>query len=105
MTKAATEQDLSELHKLQTDLYLKTIKSILAALDSPDEQIRMLAISAVSPALLNSINTFLKNNDITCQPSELDELTSTEKRLKAKLKRAGKSLPAISMEDMQELCQ
>jgi hypothetical protein len=64
-----------------------------------------MAVSAVSPALLNSINNFLKNNDITCQPEELDELTSTEKRLKAKLKRAGKALPPIEFDDMQEVCQ
>lgn len=102
---AGTENELAELHKYQTELYLKIVQSILSALDSDDVQTRVIAASAVSPALLNSINTFLKNNDITCQPSELDELTSTEKRLRAKLKRAGKPLPAIEFDDMQEVCQ
>jgi len=102
--KSAPERELNELHALQTKVYTMALQSIIAALSSEDEEMKAIALSAVSPSLLNAINSFLKNNDITCQPEVLTELTSTERRLKERMK-TRKDMPAFDLEEMESMAR
>lgn len=102
--KSAPERELNELHALQTKVYTMALQSILDALSSDDEEIKAIALSAVNPSLLKAINAFLKNNEITCQPEVLTELTTTERRLKEKLK-TRKEMPAFDLDEMETLAR
>ena len=102
--KSATEQELCNLHSLQTQILTSTLQSILEEMSDPDPEVRAIARSMVSPSLLNAVNAFLKNNDITCQPEMLSELTNTERRLKEKLKTRAE-LPSFDLEEMQEFAR
>ena len=102
--KSAPERELNELHALQTKVYTMALQSIIEALSSEDEEMKAIAMSAVNPSLLNAINSFLKNNDITCQPEVLTELTNTERRLKDKLKTRSE-MPTFDLDEMQEMAR
>lgn len=102
---AATEKELSELHR-------RVAKTLIAKLDSADQATYLLSIereeplpedilkylekqSDASPALLTVITKFLKDNDITAVVDESKELTDLEQRLQAKRTRrvVGNVLP------------
>ena len=102
--KSAPEQELCQLHVLQTKVFTMALQNILDAMSDDDPENRAIAMSMVNPSLLNAINAFLKNNEITCQPEMLTELTNTERRLKEKLK-TRTEMPSIDLDEMQEFAR
>lgn len=102
--KSAPEKELCELHALQTKVFTMALNNIISAMSSEDPEIRAIAMSMVNPSLLNAVNAFLKNNEITCQPEMLTELTNTERRLKEKLKTRAE-LPSFDLDEMQEFAR
>lgn len=105
MTKqTATDKELSKLHK-------KVAKAMLQQLDDAEEaqklldrkyfddeenevfipeDVRMFLKKCVSasPALLTAITKFLKDNEITCQVDESDEMSDLQKRLANKQRKS-----------------
>ena len=109
---AATEKELSELHK-------KVAKVLLLKLDSshqatyllskdhdadetvlPEDVIEYLETQMdASPALLTVITKFLKDNDITAVIDESKELSDLDKALAAKRKRRVAGVALVKNED------
>ena len=102
--KSAPEKELCQLHVLQTKVFTMALENIIEAMSSDDPDIKAIAMSMVNPSLLNAINAFLKNNEITCQPEMLTELTNTERRLKEKLKTRAE-MPSFDLDEMQEFAR
>jgi hypothetical protein len=102
--KSAPEKELCQLHVLQTKVFTMALENIIDAMSSDDPETKAIAMSMVNPSLLNAINAFLKNNEITCQPEMLTELTNTERRLKEKLK-TRTEMPSFDLDEMQEFAR
>ncbi len=109
---AATEHELSELHKKVAKALLRKLESsdqatILLAKyhDSdesqlPDDVVEYLEEQMdASPALLTVITKFLKDNDITAVVDESKELSDLDKRLDEKRKRRVGSITLVEPED------
>lgn len=108
---AATEKELSELHK-------KVAKVLLRKLDSADQAAFLLLKHTddetplpedireyleeqmdASPALLTVITKFLKDNDITAVIDESKELSDLDKALAEKRKRRVGGVALVKNED------
>lgn len=105
---AATENELSELHK-------KVAKALSDKLDSADQATSLLIEhsdnlpedvieylhkqSDASPALLTVITKFLKDNDITAVIDESKELSDLDKRLAEKRRRTVAGVALVKNED------
>jgi len=92
----ATEHELSALHK-------RVAETMTAALDQSEKALRLIAkynareeklpkdiiafledAAEVNPSLLVAATKFLKDNNISCDPAEDDNLKSLEEKLKNK---------------------
>lgn len=94
----ATEKSLGVLHKMQAQVYQVYLEIILAGLMHEDPEERQAVAHMINPSMMNAINTFLKNNEITCTPELLDELTNVAKQIKAR-----GSIPLPDMPDLEEM--
>ena len=95
-TGAATEQKLGKLHDKLADLFLKVLKGyelrtevldrIASADDMEDELMEELFSANIepSPAMLSAVAKFLKDNEISVDRAELDQLSAQQERLKAR---------------------
>lgn len=70
---AATEKNLGNLHSTLTTIFTKVLENEL------DQD-----IIETSPAMLSAIAKFLKDNDISYDSAQIDELSELEQKLKAK---------------------
>lgn len=94
----ATENELGELHS-------RLARAMKQALEASDEAVRLLENidpeevpaevlvfikkhAAANPSLLTAIAKFLKDNDITCAPSDSEELSELEETLSKKRRRS-----------------
>ncbi len=100
----ASEDTLALLHKKLAEVMMDSLNSferIEAITDeleqvlatgtdvNRDEVVRLiLKLPTVSPALLAVIAKFLKDNNVTCNADESDEMQSLEKRLANKKRRS-----------------
>lgn len=93
----ATEDQLAKLHN-------KVAETMIAALDQADRAAHLLIkytvdsevelpsdirgfledTQEINPSLLTSATKFLKDNNISCDPAEDEQLSDLEKRLKKK---------------------
>lgn len=93
---SASEQELGKLHFGLTKLFTKILKGYelkLAALDriieasDPEDALvdELMSLNIEpSPAMLSAISKFLKDNEISADNAELDQLSAHEERLKNK---------------------
>lgn len=89
---SATEQTLGNLHSKITAVFQRILERYEARLqaiedidpdDIQDEIVRELFDEAVmpNPAMLSAVTKFLKDNEISFDTEQLDELGETERRL------------------------
>ena len=89
---AATERTLGSLHDKVASVFIKVLQRYEARLDVldtldtseiEDEMLRELMEDGAlpNPAMLSAITKFLKDNEISFETEQLDELTATERRL------------------------
>lgn len=95
---AATEKDVGTLHSIINKLYTNVGRNLLEGLDSEDETVRALATEACSPAMLTSMSNWVKQNSITCQPEEVEQVIQNKELLKQK-RRRGSAKASISYID------
>ena len=69
---AATEEKLASLHDAVADALTAGIKETKTVTD--EETGEVLTYHVANPALLTVAIKFLKDNDITCQPSEENKI-------------------------------
>ena len=85
---ASTEARMGTLHNSLTELFIKVLKTYENNMDqlSADTLIDELASEGLmpNPAMLGAISKFLKDNTISVDSQEIDELSSMERRLAAK---------------------
>lgn len=104
MTKA-TENQLGNLHNRVASVLVQALEQSDAAYklleDYPDLPLKVKDfledLVDVNPAILTNATKFLKDNNITCDPSDSGELSELEKRLQSKRKSA--SITQIPLED------
>lgn len=99
MTKAANKDELAGLHKLLTKVFVKVLKQYETGLDNQtkatgdvsDDMVDELMDSGVtiSPAMLSAVSKFLKDNEVTFDAEQLEELTALEERLNDKKQNRG----------------
>lgn len=88
MTRAS-ESSLGLLHERVADVMLRsldqagTAEQLLVQFPNLPEQVLefLVQCSEVSPQLLNAATKFLKDNDISCNPEEADDLRELESAL------------------------
>lgn len=90
---ASTEIQLGKLHTMLTGIFTKVLENYMVKLNSVDlssdlESDLFAAVTAAniepSPAMLSAISKFLKDNDVTYDSEELDQLSSLEQQLQEK---------------------
>lgn len=97
---AATENNLGSLHSKITDVFQKILERYEARLDCiemvtpeqiEDEMIREIFEDGAlpNPAMLSAITKFLKDNEISFDSEQLNELSDTERRLQERRERRG----------------
>jgi len=104
---AATEKQLGDLHsKLATilskvlegyDKKMDLVNQVLEAADPEDKMISVLLEQNIepSPAMLSAVAKFLKDNEISVDSQELNQLSAQEERL-ANRKRNRPNLASIT---------
>ena len=104
---AATEQQLGKLHSNLASILTKVlagyekkmelVQQVLDAADPEDEMISVLLQQNIepSPAMLSAVAKFLKDNEISVDSQELNELSAQEERL-ANRKRNRPDLKSIT---------
>jgi hypothetical protein len=104
---AATEQELGDLHSKLTSIlskvlagYEKKIDLVHRVLDAADPEDEMLSVLIEqniepSPAMLSAVAKFLKDNEISVDSKELNQLSAQEERL-ANRKRNRPNLASIT---------
>lgn len=80
----ATESQVAILHGELNNLYKKIAGTLAKALDSDDEEERLMAINLTSPSMLTSMANWVKMNNVTCQPDEVQEVDAFAEKLKNK---------------------
>lgn len=84
----ATESEVASLHGQLNDLYKKTAETLATALESDDEETRLMAINLTSPALLTSMANWVKMNNVTCQPEDVQSTQDLADKLRNKRQEA-----------------
>jgi len=103
---AANEDVLSELHEKLASVMLEELEASEEAqilLDDYGDQIPdAVAVylvakigSSSSPSLLTAVTKFLKDNDITCQPSASEDMSALEQILHKKPKSSVSNVETI----------
>ena len=80
---ASTEVQMGNLHSKLTNIFIKILTKYdndLGEIDIEEEMADAL-INEPNPAMLGAITKFLKDNSITIESQELDELSAMEQRL------------------------
>jgi hypothetical protein len=93
---AATEKNLGNLHSTLTTIFTRVLQGYLDKLDKAQEafnsdefnseimsELEYLSIEP-SPAMLSAIAKFLKDNNISYDSEQIDELSELEQRLRNK---------------------
>lgn len=82
---AAKESRLSALHTMQAEYYIKMLEKggTVVGQDEDGEDI----IQPLTPAALQAINKFLKDNDITCAPDDANAVGELETRMRDRTSR------------------
>lgn len=103
---SATEKELAELHVKVANILVKkldqckTAEALIAehAGELPEDVVEFLCeIQDASPALLTVATKFLKDNEITVNKDDSQELSDLDKRLKEK--RLKRSTTVIAIKD------
>jgi len=94
---AASEEALGGLHSTVTKIFSRVLEGYLAKLDIAADQLanasnleddlvaELLSMNIEpSPAMLSAASKFLKDNEVTYDSEQLDELGALEKRLAEK---------------------
>ncbi len=85
---ASTEARMGKLHGKLTELFIKVLKQYESNMDQLDEGAVLDELMAEglmpNPAMLGAVSKFLKDNAISIDSEEVDELSSMERRLAAK---------------------
>ncbi len=86
---ASTEHSMGSLHNRLTAIFTKVLTQYETRLDAIAEAEdvildELMETSMPSPAMLSAVAKFLKDNAISIESVELDELSSMERRLAAK---------------------
>ena len=99
---ASTESQLGSLHNKLTALFTKILQRYeddldqMVDLDIEEALLESLAPGRIpSPAMLSAVAKFLKDNDISLETEELNELSAMEERLEAR-KRARPNLASVT---------
>lgn len=99
---AAKESRLSFLHNLTAEHYVKMLEvgGTVVGQDEEGEDI----IQPLTPAALQAINKFLKDNEITCAPDENNAVGEIEERLRLRAARrdARKAERQVTMDELAE---
>lgn len=95
---AATEKAVGILHSKITGIHTMVSTKILELLESGEEDKIMEGLAYCSPALLTSMGNWVKQNDVTCQPEDVENLAKNRELLKQK-RRRGRDLANISYID------
>ena len=91
---SATERDVGRLHKSVNNIYIKLSENIIRMLESGDEEELILAMSTASPAMLTAMQNWVKQNNVSCIPDEVEEVAAATKEVLAKRKKRGAALLA-----------
>jgi len=90
---AANEQVMGDLHTKVAQVFLRYLENIEQAADVSDvadDAMAELLGPGPNPAMMSAITKFLKDNSIAFDNDEIEKLSDTEQRLKARrLKRGG----------------
>lgn len=89
---SARESDVGKLHSAVNTMYLKISNRILAMLDSDEEAEQLIAMSAASPAMLTAMQNWVKQNDVSCIPDEIEETAKATKEILSKREKRGSKL-------------
>ena len=94
MTKAKTagESELSFLHKLLAEVLADQLRE---SVTDKDEDGKATVVFTATPALLTIVARFLKDNSITCEIEDSEELSALEEQL-TKLKKNRAKITSIS---------
>lgn len=98
MSKAASRDRLAELHRR----YAEYLHDLLDEAQEVDEDGKPIGMP-LDAATLGNIRTFLKDNDVTCDPAGSDDLAALREKLSrnANLKGAG-TIVAGAKEDLDQ---
>lgn len=95
---AASETEVGRLHAALNRINLRVSEQLLEMLDSDDEEVRRAGLAACSPALLTSMCNWVRQNSVTCQPDEVEDVAANTELLKRKRNR-GQALIEVPMVD------
>lgn len=95
---AASEADVGRLHSAINRINLRISEQLLEMLDSDDEEVRRAGLAACSPALLTSMCNWVRQNSVTCQPDEVEDIAANTALLQSKRKR-GQALIEVPLTD------
>lgn len=106
---SANESVMGNLHAQVARVFERVLTRYEADLDAADnpspEQVgedvmaEIIGVSMPSPIMLSAITKFLKDNDISFDSEEIEQLSATQERLEARKSRRGKlaSLTTLSV--------
>lgn len=95
---AASEHEVGKLHAALNRINLRVSEQLLEMLDSDDPEVRRAGLAACSPALLTSMGNWVRQNSVTCQPDEVEDIAANAELLNRKRKR-GQALLEIPYTD------
>lgn len=92
---AATEGDVGALHSRITKIYTIVGDRILSKLDSNDVDEIEEGLALCSPAMLTSMSGWVKQNDVTCLPEDVETVAKNKGLLKDKKRRGAAKLKLL----------
>jgi len=95
---AASEADVGKLHAAINKIHLRVSSKLLDMLDSEDEELQTAALGVCSPALLTAMGNWVRQNSVTCQPDEVEDVAANMELLHNKRKR-GRALLEVPYTD------
>lgn len=92
---AASESEVGKLHSNVNRIYTNISDKLLTMLDSKDKDEVLVGLSMCSPAMLTSMSGWVKQNDVTCQPEDVETVAKNKELLKDKRKRGAAKLHVL----------
>lgn len=95
---AAKEQAMGDLHQKVAEVFLRVLQKYETFMDLADttrnktaeeEAVNVLLDMDPNPAMMGAITRFLKDNEIAFDTEELEKLSDTEQRLRARKEKRG----------------